>query len=182
MSSDRYVATRSIRDAVKGRETKVLEALGIAWQEGAPHISCPYREHADGNTSWRWDERRARAYCSCIERSHSIFDVLSSASRRMSVTWVHRMLSRSESSVTAVLGCLLPRSRRRRHFGDDLGWHLNLGFFFLILRPVNFRPLRWFERILDDDGFSRGPARRLRHWVGRSLLSGVVARLGSYSH
>jgi hypothetical protein len=76
MTSDRYVTTRSIREAMKGRETEVLEALGIAWQDGAPHISCPYPEHADGNPSWRWDQRRARAYCSCIERSHSIFDVL----------------------------------------------------------------------------------------------------------
>ena len=76
MTSDRYVTTRSIREAMKGRETEVLEALGIAWQDGAPHISCPYPEHADGNPSWRWDERRARAYCSCIERSHSIFDVV----------------------------------------------------------------------------------------------------------
>ena len=76
MTSDRYVTTRSIREAMKGRETEVLEALGIAWQDGAPHISCPYPEHADDNPSWRWDERRACAYCSCIERSHSIFDVL----------------------------------------------------------------------------------------------------------
>jgi hypothetical protein len=45
-------------------------------QDGAPHISCPYAEHADENPSWRWDERRARAHCSCIERGHSIFDVL----------------------------------------------------------------------------------------------------------
>ena len=44
MTSDRYVATRSIREAMKGRETEVLEALGIAWQDGAPHISCPYLE------------------------------------------------------------------------------------------------------------------------------------------
>jgi hypothetical protein len=50
--------------------------LGIDWQGGAPHISCPYPEHADEDPSWRWDEHRARAYCSCIERAHSIFDVL----------------------------------------------------------------------------------------------------------
>ena len=52
-----------------------------------------------------------------------------------------RCSSGSESSVTAALDCLFPRSRKRRHFGDDLGWHLNFGFFFLIWRPVNFRLL-----------------------------------------
>ena len=30
MTSDRYVSTQAIREAVKGRETEVLEALGIA--------------------------------------------------------------------------------------------------------------------------------------------------------
>jgi hypothetical protein len=76
IGSNRYVPTHAIREAVEGRETAVLAALGIAWQNGAPHISCPYPEHADQNPSWRWDHARARAYCTCIERSHSIFDVL----------------------------------------------------------------------------------------------------------
>jgi hypothetical protein len=30
MTSDRYVSTQAIREAVKGRETEVLEALGVA--------------------------------------------------------------------------------------------------------------------------------------------------------
>ena len=72
MRRERRVATAAIQAAVKGRETKVLEALGIAWAGGAPHISCPYPDHADENPSWRWDERKAKAYCTCIERSHSI--------------------------------------------------------------------------------------------------------------
>jgi hypothetical protein len=76
MSAERYVATQPVRAAGKGRETEILEALGIAWQDGAPHISCPYPEHADDNPSWRWDERRARAYRSCIERGDSVFDVV----------------------------------------------------------------------------------------------------------
>jgi hypothetical protein len=76
MSLERRVATRAIQAAVKGRETEVLEALGIAWADGAPHISCPYSDHADDNPSWRWHERRAKAYCTCIERPHSIFDVV----------------------------------------------------------------------------------------------------------
>ena len=76
MTSDRYVPTQAIRQAVRGHETEVLRALGIAWQGGARHIACPYPDHADENPSWRWDERKARAYCTCIERAHSIFDVV----------------------------------------------------------------------------------------------------------
>ena len=76
MTSDRYVSTPAIRQAVRGHETAVLAALGIAWQDGARHIACPYPDHSDQNPSWRWDERKAKAFCTCIERSHSIFDVV----------------------------------------------------------------------------------------------------------
>ena len=31
MTSDRYVPTQAIGEAVKGRETEVLEALAVAW-------------------------------------------------------------------------------------------------------------------------------------------------------
>jgi hypothetical protein len=73
--SQRWVATRAIQSAVKNRETEVLDALGIAWREGRPHISCPYPAHADGDPSWRWDEAKAKAHCTCC-RGDSIFDVL----------------------------------------------------------------------------------------------------------
>jgi Domain of unknown function (DUF927)/Toprim domain len=76
MTSDRYVSTQAIRRAVRGCEIAVLAALGITWQGGAQHIACPYPDHDDQNPSWRWDERKARDYCTCIERSHSIFDVV----------------------------------------------------------------------------------------------------------
>jgi hypothetical protein len=76
ITSDSYVLTQTILEAVKGHETTVLSALAIAWQDGAPHISCPYPNHSDDHPSWRWDERKARAFCTCIERSHSIFDVV----------------------------------------------------------------------------------------------------------
>jgi hypothetical protein len=81
MSAGHYVATQPIRSAAKGREPEVLDALGIDWQRGMPHVSCPYPGHADENPSWRWDERRPRAHCSCIERSHSIFDVVMNVER-----------------------------------------------------------------------------------------------------
>jgi hypothetical protein len=73
--ANRYVSTGTLQQAVRRRETEVLEALGIPWQDGAPHIHCPYPDHDDQNPSWRWDERKCRAHCTCIGR-HSIFDVV----------------------------------------------------------------------------------------------------------
>jgi hypothetical protein len=74
-SSTPFVALNDIRAAIRGREEEVLDALGIRWRDGKPHITCPYPQHRDSHPSWRWDERKARAYCTCIARSHSIFDV-----------------------------------------------------------------------------------------------------------
>ena len=77
MTLERYVPTKALQQAVQGREKEVLEALKIAWQEGTPHIRCPYPDHSDENPSWRWDQPKARAHCTCIERgAHSIFDVV----------------------------------------------------------------------------------------------------------
>jgi hypothetical protein len=78
MSAERYVSTRAIHEAVKGRETEVLAALGIAWQGGTQHIACPYPDHADQNPSWRWDERKAKAFCTCITQrgGHSILEIV----------------------------------------------------------------------------------------------------------
>ena len=101
----------------------------------------------------------------------------SSASRRIRLTSSRKIFSCSESSVTAVLGCLFPRSRKRRHFGDDFGWHLNLGLIFLIWQPVDLRPSRRPRRILDDDRFGRRPARRLGQGIGHGILDGAVDRL-----
>ena len=76
MSANRLVSTRAIQAAVQDRETEVLDRLGLDWRSGRPHISCPYPSHSDHNPSWRWDEKRARALCTCIPSSHSIFDVV----------------------------------------------------------------------------------------------------------
>jgi hypothetical protein len=81
MTSDgsaRFVPTAASRAAVKGREPEVLDALGVDWRRGRPHINCPYPEHTDNDPSWRWDAKRDRAFCSCIEagKSDSIFDVV----------------------------------------------------------------------------------------------------------
>jgi hypothetical protein len=71
---ERYVATADIRAAIKGREADLLDALNITWRIGKPHIRCPYPGHSDANPSWRWDGRKARAYCTCIGGSHTALD------------------------------------------------------------------------------------------------------------
>ncbi len=47
----RFVPTNAIKQLVAGRETDVLDALGVDWRSGRPHIPCPYRDHADDNPS-----------------------------------------------------------------------------------------------------------------------------------
>ena len=69
-----YVPTAVIRDAVKGREAEILSALGIQ-RNGNKHVRCPYPDHTDHHPSWRWDEAKKQAHCTCIP-SASIFDVL----------------------------------------------------------------------------------------------------------
>jgi hypothetical protein len=78
----RYVKTPEITHAVQGHELLVLATLGIDWISGArKHIRCPYPDHG-GDADWRWDERKRRAYCTCIgkrageKRSHSILDLV----------------------------------------------------------------------------------------------------------
>ncbi len=74
---DRYVPTPTIKEIVRGHETEVLDALGIDWRKGRPHINCPYADHADEHPSWRYDERKSRAYCTCLEDGgDDIFDIV----------------------------------------------------------------------------------------------------------
>jgi hypothetical protein len=73
-----YIPTNDIKNAVKGQEVEVLNALGIQPTSGNSHIQCPYPDHDDNNPSWRWDIGKACAFCTCIpDGSHSIFDVVS---------------------------------------------------------------------------------------------------------
>ena len=62
-----------IRNAVHGREREVLDSLGLPWHPKAIH--CPYPGHADLHPSWRFDERKRRAVCSCCGY-HDIFEVV----------------------------------------------------------------------------------------------------------
>ena len=81
MTSERYVSTQAIQQALRGREMDVLRALGIPWHDGARHITCPYPDHDDRNPSWRWDARKAKAFCTCITQrgGHSILEIVKRA-------------------------------------------------------------------------------------------------------
>lgn len=57
-------------------ETEILDKLGIRWRDGRPHINCPYPAHQDRRASWRWGVEKRAAFCTCIEKAHSIFDVI----------------------------------------------------------------------------------------------------------
>jgi hypothetical protein len=70
----RYVKTEAIQQAVRGHETEILSKLGIEWR-GKASIHCPYPDHPDKNPSWRWDDVKNCAFCTCMVRpkSHTIF-------------------------------------------------------------------------------------------------------------
>ena len=53
--------------AVSGREPEVLANLGIAWSSKSSHISCPYPDHDDTHPSWRWDDVKRCAFCTCSQ-------------------------------------------------------------------------------------------------------------------
>jgi hypothetical protein len=81
-AANSYVRTDSIRHAVSDREIEIFDALGIPWTGGSTHIRCPYPDHPDREPSWRWDNKRKVAFCTCIgsrpgeEKGHSIFGVV----------------------------------------------------------------------------------------------------------
>jgi hypothetical protein len=72
--NQQYVKTTDVREAVKGNEERILDAVVPNWSSGRPHIDCPYPTHG-GKNDWRWDRTKARAVCSCT-RADSIFDVV----------------------------------------------------------------------------------------------------------
>lgn len=72
--AERFVITAEAREAVIGREETILDALGIPFREGRPHVTCPYPEHG-GENDWRWNDKRARAICTC-SKGDTIFDVV----------------------------------------------------------------------------------------------------------
>jgi hypothetical protein len=70
------VTVSGIKEAVAGRESEILDRLGIHWRGGRPHIKCPYLSHLDKNPSWRWDTAKRAALCTCTDKPQSILDVI----------------------------------------------------------------------------------------------------------
>ena len=69
----RYVATKAAREAVTGRESDIVQALGIPWKAGqGGHIDCPYPEHG-GAKDWRLTSK-GRAICTCT-KSDDVFAI-----------------------------------------------------------------------------------------------------------
>ncbi len=74
-----FVVTRDLKTAVAGRETDILDNLSVDWRRcsGSNHIRCPYPEHGSDGENWRWDARKAKAFCSCqTGHADSILDVV----------------------------------------------------------------------------------------------------------
>ncbi|WP_155931833.1 DUF927 domain-containing protein [Methylopila sp. 73B] len=73
----RFVKTGEIRQRVRGREIDVLGAIGVPWSNSrGTHINCPFPDHpGDPTNDWRWDEKRARSYCTCA-KGEDIFGVV----------------------------------------------------------------------------------------------------------
>ena len=105
-----YVLTSEVKAAVEGRETEVLEELGIPWQDGQPCIQCPFPDHPDANPSWRWDQDKGRAFCTC--ESQDIFGIVAKVEGLD--------FGAAKLRVTEILGCTeLIRQRKRSRFGAE---------------------------------------------------------------
>jgi phage/plasmid primase-like uncharacterized protein len=112
-----YVQTAEIRQAVKGRETDVLDSLGVHWREGRQHLRCPYPHHPDRHPSWRWDHDRACAVCTCT-KSDSIFDVVAKVRGvefEAAKLWIAEVLDRADLIRRASCG-----QHRQRHDAASL--------------------------------------------------------------
>jgi putative DNA primase/helicase len=117
-AGERYVRTKEIQDAVKGRESAVLTALGIHWDGKSSHIRCPYPDHEDQHPSWRWNQARRRAHCTCTP-SASIFDVVAKvrgSSFEVAKIAVAEMIGRSD-----LIRCKNANGKRKRRGSKSPG-------------------------------------------------------------
>src|ERR1700693_5713378 len=73
-TTTRYVPTDAAKAAVRGREAEIVRAIGVPWNGGVVHITCPDPAHVDEHPSWRMT-RDGKAICTC-RAPHSVFDVV----------------------------------------------------------------------------------------------------------
>jgi Toprim domain len=57
-----------------GRESVVIAGFGVALPRRGKHRLCPFPHHPDRHPSFRWDENKARYFCSC--GSGSLIDLV----------------------------------------------------------------------------------------------------------
>ena len=97
------VPTKAIKSAVAGREREILRELGVQWTGSSKHIGCPYPDHEDQHPSWRWNQTKRRAHCTCTP-SASIFDVVCKVKGidfEAAKIWVAETIGRSDLIVEA---------------------------------------------------------------------------------
>jgi hypothetical protein len=72
---ERFVDTDEIKRAAEGHGAELLHALGVPWHNGGPtHILCPF--HNDHDPSFRWDEAKGCAFCTCGITGADIFGLV----------------------------------------------------------------------------------------------------------
>lgn len=90
---------RDAHGEIAGRETDILDVLGIAWRKacgatGSVKMRCPFPDHEDRDPSWRWDTSKKKWHCTC--GNGSAFDAVMRMGKAnnflSSVTWVRTAL------------------------------------------------------------------------------------------
>ena len=106
--------SRDAHSEIAGRETEVLDALGIAWRKactptGSVKMRCPFPDHEDKHPSWRWDAGKKKWHCTCGERSGSVFDAVVRMGQAKdfvsAAIWVRKALKLGEVHADPVSFC-----------------------------------------------------------------------------
>jgi hypothetical protein len=156
MSSTRHVPTAAAREAVRGRESEVVRALGIPWNGSGKHIRCPDPAHPDKNPSWRLQED-GRAVCTC-RKPHSVFDVVGyvkGVDFEAAKLWAVETIDRSDLIVEPAAGLTLAEYAEAKRL--PIGW----------LRSLGVRDAKWKQT----------PAVQFPFYNAAGQLSGLHYRL-----
>jgi Toprim domain-containing protein len=129
-TATQFVLTKSIKSAASGRERDILRELGIQWDGRSKHIRCPYADHDDEHASWRWNDAKGRAHCTCTA-SASIIDVVCKTKGidfEKAKIWIAETIGRPDLIIRAngekyqrtdAVSLLVPSSENR---DDTLPW------------------------------------------------------------
>lgn len=148
-----------IHAALAGREGELLATLGIVPPRRG-HIRCPLPSHDDRHPSWRWDDRRARWYCTC--GGGDVFDLVTA------MGWAHDLAS-AMSFVREVLR-LPPIEHRHRETATEHATKRN--------REIRLKSAtqRRLEREDEDIAYAqRRRVKALKMWMCRKPIIGSPA-------